>query len=202
MTVASPQDVLDYWIGDVGNDPAGLDARKTFWFAKKDNTDRDIAERFLETLRVLAGGRAYDWAELGPRQRLAAIIVLDQFSRNLFRGLPDAFSQDPMALGLCKDALMSGEDVSLNEVERMFLYLPLEHSERQADQALCVQLFENLAATCRPPFKAMVVDSLDYAHRHKVVIDRFGRFPHRNAALGRASTPEEAEYLKQPGSGF
>jgi len=202
MTLTAPEEVLGYWIGPTRESADQLKAYQRVWFGKDDTVDRQIADRFLETLRQLVSGKAYDWAEQGPRPRLAAIIVLDQFSRNLFRGLPDAFAQDDMALGLTKDGLMKGEDTELSEVERVFFYLPLEHSERQADQALCVSLMESLAASCRPGFEAYAADTLDYAQRHKAVIDRFGRFPHRNAVLGRESTVEERDFLSQPGSRF
>ena len=202
MTIAAPEDVLAYWIGPAKDDPGALTAQNKLWFGKSDAVDRDIADRFLETLRVLANGLANDWASRGPQGRLAAIIVLDQFSRNLFRGLPDAFAQDRLALGLCKEGLVMGDDGGLSEVERVFFYLPLEHSERQADQALFVDLLQKLVKRARPAFRDYAERTLEYGHRHKAIIDRFGRFPHRNLPLGRINTPEEAAFLQQPGSGF
>lgn len=202
MSMATPEAVLEFWIGSTAHHAGDLDQAHRFWFQKSDATDKAIADQFLDTLRLLAEGLAYEWAERGPRPRLAAVIVLDQFSRNLFRGLPDAFAQDAIALGLSKEAILKHEDTHLSETERAFLYLPLEHSERAADQQLCVNLMEKLVRDARPDFGKYAADSLDYAHRHKAIIDRFGRFPHRNAVLGRPSTPEEIEFLKQPGSRF
>jgi uncharacterized protein (DUF924 family) len=151
---------------------------------------------------ALASGLAYDWAARGPRQRLAAIIALDQFSRNVFRGHATSFAHDKLALGLTKEALMLGIDAELTEIERIFLYIPLEHSERMADQTLSVELYSKLAASARPSFKKLCDSTLDYAHKHRDVIQQFGRFPHRNELLKRSNTLEEAEYLAKPGSGF
>jgi uncharacterized protein (DUF924 family) len=127
---------------------------------------------------------------------LALIVVLDQFSRNLHRGDPRAFSQDAHARECANQALMRGDESALLPVQRQFLYLPLEHSEDLADQERCVALMRTLEAY--PETKGLTV----WAEKHREIIARFGRFPHRNAALGRASTPEEIEFLAQPGSGF
>lgn len=202
MILATPQDVLAYWIGNAAEDPKAAGEMQKLWFGKSDTVDAEIAERFLPTLGAMTAGLAEDWAERGPRQRLAAIIVLDQFARNLFRGQAEAFEHDRLALGLAKDGILRGEDKTLSEVERVFFYLPLEHSERQADQVLSVELMTRVRDEARPGFEGFAQGTLDYAHAHKDIIDRFGRYPHRNAALGRESTPEEAEFLKQPGSGF
>ncbi|MEO0818075.1 MAG: DUF924 family protein [Pseudomonadota bacterium] len=202
MTVVSPDDILDDWIGPAAHDAVLAEARKRVWFGKSDAVDRDLEARYLPTIEALAAGLAETWAERGPRPRLAAIIAMDQFTRNIFRDTPNAFSLDSRALGLAKEGLVLGQDRELTEVEQMFFYLPLEHSERAADQQLSVDLFTRLAESARPPFKALVDDTLDYAHKHKAVIDQFGRFPHRNVILGRESTPEETAYLSQPGAGF
>jgi len=198
----SPQDVLDYWIGEAANDASTTEAQHKLWFTKSFATDAEIAKKFLDLLPPLANGLAYDWAEQGIRQRLAAIIVLDQFSRNLFRGSALSFAHDPLALGLTKEALMLGHDKTLTEIERIFLYLPLEHSERLTDQDLSIQMYKKLAEQARPEFKAHCESTLDYAHRHRDVIAKYGRFPHRNAVLKRPNTKEEAEYLSKPGAGF
>lgn len=202
MSLVRPEDILAYWIGPADNDAGALEARHKLWFGKSDAADIEIAERFVPTLAALASGLAEDWAENGPHPRLAAIIALDQFSRNIFRGRAAAFENDRLALGLAKDGLMRGEDSGLSEVERAFFYLPVEHSERAADQVLSVQLFERLAEDARPEFRGFAETCLDYARQHKAVIDRFGRYPHRNAALGRQNTPEEEAYLAEPGAGF
>ncbi len=198
----TPGAILDYWMGPATNDHLAAQRKNKLWFVKSAKTDQFIEQHFLETLKALSEGLAYDCAEQGPRQRLAAIIVLDQFSRNIFRGAADSFAQDKMALGLCKEGLLSDQDKPLSEGERAFFYMPLEHSERLTDQDLCVSLFEKLAKAARPAFKPLCQNSLDYAYQHRDVIRQFGRFPHRNAILGRSNTPEEAEYLSKPGSGF
>ena len=202
MTVVSPDDILDDWIGPAAHDAVLAEARKRVWFGKSDAVDRDLQVRYLPTIEALAGGLDEVWAARGPRPRLAAIIAMDQFTRNIFRETPNAFALDTRALGLAKEGLVLGQDRELTEVEQMFFYLPLEHSERAADQQLSLDLFTKLLETARPAFKAMAEDTLDYANKHKAVIEQFGRFPHRNAILGRPSTPEEQEYLAQPGSGF
>lgn len=198
----SDQDVLDFWIGDAANDADAAARQNKLWFTKSFETDAEIADRFLPLIPALAEDLAYDWAEQGVRERLAAIIALDQFSRNLFRDNALSFAHDRIALGLAKEALMLGLDKSLTEVERIFLYLPLEHSERLTDQDLSIQMYSKLAEQARPAFKPLCDSTLDYARRHRDVIAKFGRFPHRNAVLKRQSTQEEADYLSQPGAGF
>ena len=202
MSVVSPGEVLDFWIGAAANSAEAAGEKSKLWFGKSDNTDAEIVERFSATINALANGLAADWADRGAHARLAAVIVLDQFSRNAFRGEPEAFANDAVALSLSLEAIEMGEDKSLSEAERAFLYLPLEHAESKDMQARSVAKFAELAGDARDTFKPICDEWLDYAHRHKDVIDRFGRFPHRNEILGRLSTSEEAEYLAQPGSGF
>lgn len=198
----TPGAVLDYWIGPASHDHIAATQKNKLWFVKSLATDTHIAERFLPLLSALAAGLAYDWADQGPRQRLAAIITLDQFSRNIFRGHAFSFKHDKLALGLAKEGLARGEDKGLSEIEKIFFYIPLEHSERKHDQTLSVQLYTKLAATARPAFKAICANTLEYAIKHQDVIEQFGRFPHRNAILKRTNTPEETEYLSKPGAGF
>ena len=174
-------DVLRYWFGE-------LEAK--FWFAKNDDVDRTISERFSalheQLLRDPGAGAAT------PRGLLATVIVLDQFSRNMFRGTPRAFAADSRALELAKRAVEQKLDESMSRTERLFLYLPFEHSEDCADQARSVDLIAQLG------------DSLwtEYALAHKSIIDRFGRFPHRNAILGRTSSAEELALLEDPKGSF
>ncbi|MEM1390228.1 MAG: DUF924 family protein [Pseudomonadota bacterium] len=198
----SPQSVLDYWIGEASHDAAIADVKMKLWFEKSAQTHADIANRFLHLMDPLANGLAREWAQSGPKERLAAIIALDQFSRNLFRDTEKAFANDPLALALTKDALAQAEDKTLSEVERIFLYLPLEHSEDMADQDASIQNYQDLLEDARPDFKALCENTLDYAHRHRDVIKQYGRFPHRNKILGRENTDAEAEYLSRPGAGF
>jgi len=202
MSVVTPLDILDYWIGPARDNAEAAKRQHGLWFGKSAETDHEIAERFLPTLAALASGLADDWASRGPRARLAAIIALDQFTRNIFRGKRHAFENDHLALALTKAGLARRHHAGLMEVEQIFFYLPLEHSERAEDQALAVALCERLAHSARAEFVPLADSTLDYARRHQAVIERFGRFPHRNAALGRGNTPEETEYLSRPGAGF
>ena len=201
MTV-TPETVLDFWLGDHPSQPAVLETKQKLWFQKSFETDRTIADTFVTTLADLAAGQAKTWAKKGARSRLAAIIVLDQFSRNIFRGHRFSFTHDPMAKNLTLTGLAFNEDRELSEVERVFFYLPLEHSESLDDQKMSVKLFEELAREARPAFKDFCETTLDYARKHLEVIERFGRFPHRNAVLRRPSTREEQAYLSEPGAGF
>jgi uncharacterized protein (DUF924 family) len=130
------------------------------------------------------------------------VIVLDQFPHHIYRDKPQAFDTDPQALALSLEALMTGEDQQLTPIERVFLYLPLEHTESAAIQERSVLLFERLAQEAVADERALFEDFLNYARQHRDVVARFGRFPHRNAILGRPSTPDELEFLKQPGSRF
>ena len=172
------EEVLSFWFGQ--------EAKR--WFEKNATFDSEIRSRFLPLYDELVADDA--WLSQ-PRDCLARIIVLDQFPRNMFRGTPRAFAADPLALAAAKHAVGNGFDRNLQLVEKQFVYLPFEHSESLADQERACQLM-----------KALNEDLYDWAIRHKRIIERFGRFPHRNEILGRKSTPEEIEFLKQPGSGF
>ncbi len=202
MSLASPDTILDDWIGPAAHDATLAGARMGIWFGRSDAVDRDLRARYLTTLQALADGLAETWAERGPRPRLAAIIAMDQFTRNIFRGTAEAFALDERALGLAKEGLVLGQDAELTEIEQMFFYMPLQHSERMADQTLSVELFERLVDSAREAFRPTMANCLDYARQHRDVIEGFGRFPHRNAMLGRPDTAAEKEYLAQPGAGF
>jgi len=198
----TPGAVLDYWISAATDDHLFADRQHRLWFTKSAETDAHISQQFRDLHAALGTGLAETWAETGVRSRLAAIIVLDQFSRNMFRGRAEAFASDPLALRLAKSGIDIGADEQLSEIERSFFYLPFEHSESLTDQDESVRLFERLSADARVTFKPMCDRTLDYAHQHHQVIQRFGRFPHRNNALSRANTPEETAYITKPGTGF
>ena len=198
----TPGAVLDYWIGPATHDHLAADRLHKRWFIKRAETDAFIKRNFGPTLNALADGLADEWAEAGPRQRLAAIIVLDQFSRNIYRGTAEAFAFDGLARRLAREGLELNTHADLTEVEQSFFFLPLEHSEAMADQDACVACFERLVEAARPAFRPLCARSLDYAHQHRDIIQRFGRFPHRNAILGRTNTPDEDTYLAKPGAGF
>lgn len=189
--MSTQDDILGFWFTD------GPDTWRKAWFVRDADFDAAIAQRFGATLGQAASGAHDAWAET-PEGALALAIVLDQFPRNLFRGQARAFATDPKALALARRAVVRGFDRALTPTQRVFLYLPFEHSEATADQDLSVALFEGLrdvAALAAPS------GAIDYAWRHRAVIGKYGRFPHRNAALGRASTAEEEAFLAA-GGGF
>ena len=196
---ATPQAILDFWFEDALDQPDKLGQRMKVWFGGGPKVDAEITERFGSTVAVLGSGLADMWATRGPRERLAAIIALDQFSRSIHRKSPKAFVNDPLALHLAKEGIANGEDQRLPPAARMFVYLPLEHSESMDDQRESVRLFEALAAEAGDATPEMFTSTLDYARRHAEVIAKFGRFPHRNDVLGRASTPEETAWVKEHG---
>ncbi|MBP8294713.1 MAG: DUF924 domain-containing protein [Burkholderiales bacterium] len=191
--MAAWQPILDFWYLPPG-DP-GHGKSRPEWFRKDAAFDLLIRERFGDRIEQALAGGFLEW-DGEPRGALARIILLDQFTRNAFRDTPRAFAGDPLALPAALALVGTGGDRLLAPVERWFVYLPLEHAEDIAIQERSVALFNALAA--EPGMEGIV----EYAVRHRDIVARFGRFPHRNRILGRASTPEEEEFLKQPGSGF
>lgn len=176
------QEVLKFWFQDT--EPAQ-------WWKRDENFDRVIIERFSALHRSATRCELFEWRK-DVRGRLAEIIVLDQFSRNMFRGSSLSFAYDALALGLSQEAVSVGADKALNPAERNFLYMPFMHSESAKIHEVAVELFR----------KNGIESNLDYELKHKAIIERFGRYPHRNVILGRESTLEEIEFLKQPGSSF
>lgn len=190
-------EVLDFWFGPPG-DPGHAQPRRA-WFEKDPAFDATIARRFGGLVeRALAGGLA-DWLADPPEPlpALALVIVLDQFPRNLYRGQARAFAGDAAALASARAIVVAGADHGLSGVQRQFVYLPFEHAEDLATQRQSLRLFAQLARD-----EPALADLVSWAQRHHDIVARFGRFPHRNAALGRPSTAEEIEFLKTPGSGF
>lgn len=175
----SSHDILNFWF--VAHGPED-------WFAGKPEFDAEIAERFTSTHAHVAQGEAWEW-RAKPRGRLAEIIVLDQFSRQLFRNRPEAFAQDKMALVLAQEIVGQGLDMQFEQPQRGFIYLPFMHAESAAIQSASVRLYEALGDE----------DQLNFAVEHRKVVERFGRFPFRNKALGRESTPEEVAYMDAQG---
>jgi uncharacterized protein (DUF924 family) len=189
------QEVLDFWFGAPGSAAAAGPRRE--WFVKSDAFDDEIRRRFGAAIENAIAGGLREWDTEGPQGVLARLLVLDQFTRNAFRNTPRSFAGDPLALDAARTLLDTGADKALLLPQRAFVYMPFEHAEDAFMQERAVALFAALAAEHRG-FDEM----LDYAHRHRAVIARFGRFPHRNEILGRASTPEEIAFLRQPGSRF
>jgi uncharacterized protein (DUF924 family) len=191
MTDHLAAEVLRFWFGP----PGEYGRRQKRWFEKSAAFDDAIRARFLRLHEELAAGARRDWLDAAPTC-LARIVVLDQFPRNMFRGLPRAFATDPLALEAARHAVAQGYDRDTLPVEKLFVYLPFEHSESLEDQLRACELTRPLAAFPETD------DAHRYALAHRGIIARFGRFPHRNAILGRASTPEELAFLELPGSGF
>jgi uncharacterized protein (DUF924 family) len=186
----SPQEraILDFWFG------AAPYAPRKIWFDRDDAFDRACAVFAADQARAAAGVHD-DWART-PEGALALVLLLDQFPRNLFRGTPQAYASDAKARATAKRAIAAGQDTRLSPVQRVFVYLPLEHSEDLADQDESCRLFA--ALTDHPEHGELV----RYAERHREIVARFGRFPHRNAVLGRKSTPAEEGFLEEPDSSF
>ena len=193
-TMRRIDDILDFWFGRPGD--ADYGEKRDIWFEKNDEFDAAIRDRFTADYEAAKAGEL-DHMQRTARGALALIILLDQFPRNMFRGEPRAFATDAQAREVAGAAIASGFDQALTPVERTFMYLPFEHGENLADQARyawCVR-------ACQPAGPARDT-SVDYGRLHRVIIERFGRFPHRNAALGRASTADEIAFLDEPNSSF
>jgi uncharacterized protein (DUF924 family) len=188
---AAAAEVLLFWFG--AREVRGR--RDKRWFGKDEAFDRECRARFLVLHERAAAGELSAWKNRAA-ECLALILLLDQVPRNMFRGTRRAFATDSLALEAARHALAQGFHREMLPVERLFLYLPFEHSERLADQIAACELSQPLEAF------AETEDAYRYAFAHRRIIERFGRFPHRNAILGRDSTPEEVEFLKQPGSSF
>lgn len=188
-------DILSFWFGEPRNDQQYYDERRKLWFAADPLVDQDITNQFLGDYERAATQELKEWT-VTPRSALACILLYDQFPRNMFRGTPRAFATDVLAREITSYFLSTQEDRQLRSAERLFVYLPLMHSEELTDQQRSVALFQQLARD------DPLVDSVSYAIRHREIIAQFGRFPHRNAILGRLSTPEEIEFLQQPNSSF
>ena len=180
--MSTSSEIVHFWFSEID---------RALWFRKDAGFDRLLDERFGALHAQASLGELSAWRDT-PHGRLAEIIVLDQFSRNLFRDSPKAFAQDGMALVLAQEAVRAGADAALNAQERVFLYMPYMHSESATAHKTAVELFTRNG----------IPENLDFELKHKAIIDRFGRYPHRNAVLGRTSTPEEIAFLQEPGSSF
>ena len=192
--------ILNYWFGTLPDDESFPDEKAQQWFHGGESVNRTIREHFGQDLDLAVQGK-YDFWEETPRGCLALIILLDQFSRNLYADAR-AYQQDAKALALANQAIYSGLDRELRSIERWFLYMPFMHSEDFAMQKKGVELFTRLADEAPPAVEIPLRNTLDYAIRHMRIVERFGRFPHRNKELGRESTPEEVQFLKEPNSSF
>jgi len=186
-------EVLDFWFGRSNSPEFGKVQKK--WFEKDADFDAKVRSGFLPQYELAASSQLQFWQD-SPENCLALILLLDQFPRNMFRETPQAFATDSKALAAAEYAVNNNFDSQLLTVQKWFIYLPFEHSENLENQQKSVELFSNLQG--EPDSQSVI----DYAIRHLEIIERFGRFPHRNQILGRKITIEETEFLKQPGSGF
>lgn len=197
----SPETICEFWFGTDQDDLDVIRQRSKLWWSKNPDVDTEIKARFSSYLAKATNGELEGWKQT-PLGTLALILLTDQFSRNMYRDTAEAFAYDAISQTLCKQGLKDGTDQFLRPIQRVFFYMPLEHSESLADQEHCIQLFQRLAAESEPHSKDGFERYIDFAVRHRDIINRFGHFPHRNALLNRVSTPAEIEFLKTPGSSF
>ena len=191
--MSTAEEVLDFWFGREGEE--GYGEFREAWFTKDPEFDREIRDRFEPVYEEAASGKLEDWKS-DLHSCLALIVVLDQFPRNMFRGDPRMYATDELARAAARHAVDHAYDRELSPAQRLFVYLPFEHSENLEDQRRSVELFRGLSVEMGSE------DLLGYAVRHMEIVERFGRFPHRNEILGRATTPEEVEFLEGPESSF
>jgi uncharacterized protein (DUF924 family) len=194
MNSASQEEILDFWIGDPDPGFDQMDERISLWFEAGPEVDAEIASRFGSIFQEARRGRLDTWGT-SAKGRLALVILLDQFSRNLHRGSEEAFSSDATALRLCLEGVELGLDTALSIVERAFFYMPLQHAENLAAQEKSVKLFETLEATCADAVRPHMHRFLVSARSHRNIIAKYGRFPHRNRVLGRECSDAENDFL-------
>jgi len=198
--------VREFWFGQLPLSASALDQRMRFWFGGEPSDlrrrrDEQIRTRFGALFERAICGALSSWAD-GPRRRLSLVVVLDQFPRNMFRGSARAFAYDAQALGLTLSGMQSAADAALDVVERLFFYMPLQHAENSEVQDESVAAYRRLVSEVPSELAGPFQGTLRSAENHRQLIARFGRFPHRNHALGRESTPQEQEWLRQGGESF
>lgn len=200
-TVETPASIHQFWFGDSSDDRTTAQQQSALWWSKNPALDQQIRQRFEPSLLAAQRAELDTWGAT-PDGLLALILLTDQLPRNMYRGTADSFISDPLARGWCRLGLERQFDTGLRPIEAVFFYLPLEHSEQLADQELAVTLFrallERVPAERQPDYQGY----LDFALKHHEIIARFGRFPHRNQILGRASSAAELEFLSGPNSSF
>ena len=201
MTTELAQDLLDFWFADALTSTAAAMARNRVWFANDPAFDAELTQRFGALPECAQQGKLDDWARTPPLA-LARILALDQLPRNIFRGLTEAYAFDAAAQAAATAAWGGGHDAALHPLQAAFVYLPFEHAEELGMQMRSVELFEALEARAPTGLEQLFAGFADYARRHRAVISRFGRFPHRNEVLRRVSTAEEQAYLAEGGERF
>ncbi|TFH31689.1 MAG: DUF924 domain-containing protein [Myxococcales bacterium] len=194
-------DVLDFWFGELNELGCSSPEHRRRWWKKSDAFDEVIGSQFLGDYEAIVAGDRDAWRNT-PRGTLATLIALDQFSRNMFRATPNMFDADELAREVCHEGLDGDFDTELDFDERLFFYLPLAHSEDMTDHHRSMECFNRLVDDCAESLEGDAKNYLDFAERHKAIVERFGRYPHRNEVLARASTPEEIAFLEEPDSSF
>jgi len=195
------QRILDFWFCDSELDSPQLDSRMDRWFSASDELDTQIQTEFGTLVEQATAGQLDEWTET-PQGRLALILLLDQFCRNVYRGTADAYAQDKKALKIAIEGTMAGDHKQLNSFERMFFFMPLQHSESLKIQEKSVGIFNALAETVSGTLHETFLASAQFAELHRDIVAEFGRFPHRNVALGRPNTSEEDIYLASDSPSF
>lgn len=186
--------ILQFWFQEKALSAPQIDARMDIWFGEDPVFDHEIEKEFSGDVDRASGGKLMHWAEK-PRGRLALILLLDQFRRNIYRNTAGAFSMDKLALKLCVEGAMAKQDKELSPIERVFFYMPLQHAESLKVQKKSVDLYNRLAKAVSPTLRETFETVAQFAELHHDIVEQYGRFPHRNKLLGRANTPEEAEFL-------
>jgi uncharacterized protein (DUF924 family) len=197
-------EVRRFWFGRLPLKPDGVNERLALWFgsgAEEEQADELVRSRFSGLIERAAAGELAAWAD-SPRRRLSLILLLDQFPRHVYRGSERAFATDREALGLALSGMQSAADAALTPVERIFFYMPLQHAEVRDAQEESVAAYRRLLNEAPAELRAVFTSALEYAEQHRSIVARFGRFPHRNRALGRANTAEEEAYLSDSGQRF
>ena len=193
--------ILSFWFKEQALSAPQIDRRMDIWFGENPDFDDEIEAEFFDDIGRASKGKLNHWAD-DPRGRLALIILIDQFRRNIYRNTKKAFSKDKLALKLCVEGAMEKKDKGLTPIQKVFFYMPLQHAESRKVQAKSVDLYNRLAESVSPTYRETFLTVAQFAELHKDIIDQFGRFPHRNALLGRENTPEEDEYLASDSPDF
>ena len=186
--------IISFWFREQELTAPQIDQRLDIWFGEDPAFDHEIKEEFAADVKKASEGKLDHWAH-ESRGRLALILLLDQFRRNIYRNSPKAFEKDRVALKLCVEGAMEKKDKGLTPIQRAFFYMPLQHAESRKVQAKSVELFSKLATAVTPTYQETFLTMAQFAELHRDIIEQFGRFPHRNKLLGRENTPEENQYL-------
>lgn len=195
------ENILLFWFGNLEKELKPIENKEKIWFSKNDDNDKYIMENFLPVLEQ-SSKNPEDFLTCDSNMLLASIILFDQFTRNIFRNKPESFQYDNLALDLCFQTIKKGYDKEFHIIKRVFIYLPLEHSEKLENQEMSLKMYQTLVDESPVELKDQMQFFKTYAEKHYEIIKKFGRFPHRNKILNRESTPEEIEFLKQPNSSF